>query len=455
MRLRLPQHGSLRGSDHSLSLAFGLALVAGFCLAKVVAIKLGPAGVGYQSAITSTAVISAGLAMAGVSSAVPLIAGSRPEASPRQLRRVVTRILLCTMPLSLLAGAWIAVRQLNQFDPEVLITGMVMASLGWVLTNTRLSLLSTFAGSTVTARHIMVAGVASASITAAVVLLGPSSALPLAVGVGALAGPLLAVSTVRWSIDSRDSTDIRESAGDSAVTAREVLAAGIHPFLGSLSALLALTALPIIVLSISSPETSGLFRAGYSLGTAIPTIAIATITNSFYPRFAVAFETEEESRAISQRSLRSTTSLVLPALIAISVLAPILLRVAFSPEFVVASGALVLICVASTVQVLANFAWFALFSAGKSRQCIVIQACAMLFLSAAVAAGAVTDNVSLVAVGYLLGWLLFLILIIRLANSELQDRNPLAMMTGRLSAAWITVILFALATAAAWSLWLG
>ena len=398
-------HDSVKPSATShrrnLQVAAALSLLASFLTGKVIALTLGPGGVGFQGAVVSTGSLTALLATWAVANNLPALAAARPTSSRNDFTRVLVRAsALAFLPSMALASALALPELLANYSMPVVATGLLLGSLASVLLTAQPTALSTFHSSGSAARYQLVGSVTSAASTIAAVLLLDASLLPSIVGGGLLLGQIVAsAATLRRG---------RSSSPSHPVPLMWFVRGSLPVYGSTVISGMAIGLSPLIVLTIAGPDTSGLLRAATALGSIPTTILMSSVALHFYPAVSRACARREPTRGLTRESIRSVVGRAAISSLLLAILAPWLLWIAFSKSFVGAAGALSLLAGAGVIRILTLHNAFLLLAQQRKRAYLVSEAVVSVVLIVGVICAATLGNLLAVAATVWVTYLLHL-----------------------------------------------
>jgi O-antigen/teichoic acid export membrane protein len=335
----------IRRPQTALQAASVASLAAAFLTGKLIAVILGPAGVGYQSALLSGGSLTALFATWGISNTLPALTAHRSESGEADFSRAIVKATSLALPMAfLLIGFAVLPQLVPPYDWPVAAGGLAIAALASVMLAIRPIALSVFVGSRAAALNQIVAAVVATLAIATGVLALPHSLLPVIIGGGLFLGQVAGWIATRsgrrtpsrrspvpvgWMI--RDSWPVFSSAAVSAA---------------------AMGAVPLIVLALSGAGDAGLFRASMSLGGLPASIILTSVSLHYYPKLAGLVKSGDESSEFTILSVRSVVGLACLGSSVLALFGPLLLWAAYSRQFLVAAGALAFIAAAGPITLL-------------------------------------------------------------------------------------------------------
>ena len=326
-----------------VGLGSAVSLIASVVAAKVLALAIGPDGVGrlgLTQSLLNIAVLMAGLGIAtGVVRALAVARVEGDAATEGAIRRASELILIVVG----IAGALILA---GLRDPlamvflgsasrsgDVLFVGLALVmtlmsgvEMGIVNGYQRLGILTfTTALSAVLAQAIMIGFVLVGGAPGIAPALFAAAAASLIL---AIAARLRAVGFVRVGVDAR-----RLRSASSAllrfglpVTASALVGAGAQ------------MAVPVLVLNQLGQGEVGLYRAAATVSVGYVSFTLAALVQDYYPRVAAA-KPDELLDLIEQR-MRLVMALAVPVILGMLALAPLVIRLLYTSSFAPATGVL-------------------------------------------------------------------------------------------------------------------
>lgn len=377
-------------------------------LSKIVAIRFGPDGVGYQGGFVSVVTVVAGFALLGTTSSLPTFHAASGGLSRHALRRVVAGVVLpaCMVSLPLLALLTVPAMA-PPFRLDALCVGAVLAFASSVWSPLSRTMLSIFDTPKQVAKQQVFFSVAAAAVGAVLVEVLGFEFLPLSLGMGLFVGQMAASALIRVT-----GTPQAERGSESLLpaSARSHLLRQTLPIFFSVAASqLAFSALPFIVLSIASGETAGLFRAALTWGILPFTLLSVALIYAFLPRLAAGISDRDKTISAMEDEASAVLRLGSLGSMILCFCAPILLMAAFTPEFVSASSALVLIAMGSLPRLLAAVNTTLLVAASQNGPMLGTEWTMALFVMVFCGFASLTDSAWLIAGAFLCSCVLGLV----------------------------------------------
>lgn len=442
-----------------LGTATGVSYAAGIVVTKLVAVRFGTDGVGYQGALMGLSALFASLALVGQLRYSQVWWADHEERGIGALFSVAYLGLLLTLPWFALAAALVALGAIQGLTSLwVLTTGVVLLVVGQALALLQPILMSTSLGAKVGARSATTAALASTLATSTLLWFTPLTALPVALGAGLVAGQALVLG---WNFAqvqgfTRSSmTDQDPRSGSMTQKLGETIAylrSGLPSYPGVVANALIWGGLPLVALAAFGAETSGLFRSAWSIATILPAVATAIQLNSYLPRLAKASGNPLKS---SHLNFQALTRVVIPAACAsaiISISAPALLHLLYSEQFVQASTSLGILSAAAVPRLLFSFNAMALMGHNRLRGYTVLEITSGVLLLLAVATSSLVGQLDALAVA------LFAATSLAFVASEFKVRadlgpgqSPTSALTGLTLATLLTSMLVSVGAAVAYA----
>jgi antigen flippase len=320
-----------------------VTILSGALKSKLIALLLGPGGIGLLGLLQSVMTTTATLTSAGLGgSAVREVAMARGAGDERRLAGLRRTLLVLGVLLGLLGGlALVLLREhlaLLVFDDPSM--AWMVACLGAGVTATTLSnvMIGWINGYRLIgaiARINLWSSLASLPLSCAAVWLWGTSGLVVV----ALAPPLIMLA-VSWRYSPREPLAAIPQRQDYLPIAGRLLRLGASIML---TALLTVTSQFVARLLISQRlglEAAGQFQAAWSISMLYVGFALGAMVSDYYPRLAeVTAEPERLTALINQQALL-LLYLLGPAFLLLYVGAPLLLRLLYSGDFGEAAGVL-------------------------------------------------------------------------------------------------------------------
>lgn len=348
----------LGGAKTSIVMSTGLSQLLGFAVGKIVAVRFGPDGVGYQGALQGAAVVAAGVILLGSNNSLPAFVSRESEISQRHLFGALLKITAVPFLVIVPLTCFLLVRILSPpFQVWVVWTGVAAAILAATLGPIWITMMAIFRGPGGVALQQTANAVVVTCFTTAACLILPLEYLPLVLGAGLLLGQISArVATAVWRPPRDANTEgvsgVRTTPAPGVAT--RLLKSSLGFFVSSSAGQFAYSAIPLAVFVLSTPDTGGLFRAALSVGIAAATLLGYAVTYHFYPLISPRIAAGVDVSGDVSPEVRSTIRVANLGAAAIAIGAPLILLVAYSAEFLEASSALALIAAATVPRILAQ-----------------------------------------------------------------------------------------------------
>jgi PST family polysaccharide transporter len=315
-------------------------VLIGIARTKIVAVLLGPAGVGLvgvYTAIVSAFSLAFGLGLDG--SGTRRIAAVRADSGEPAASKLEADILRAAVGLGSLGGVVLVIAWSFELlervgaghgplevllGVAVLVTIVGAAGLG-ILTGRR-DLPS------IARVHVIGGLLATASGVACIVLWGEAGVVPLVVlvALGPAAVSLWHLRGHAASLGDRLDRDSRRELLGLAKLGSALTVAGVASALSQVWA-------RAIVLDEMSIIAVGLFQAAWALSMTYVGVAMAGLTTDFYPRLSAGGSNAESRQRIVGRQLCDGLILTGPLLILIAAFAPLILSILYTSEFAAAA----------------------------------------------------------------------------------------------------------------------
>nr|WP_314444345.1 oligosaccharide flippase family protein [uncultured Sphingomonas sp.] len=343
---------------------------------KVVAVLLGPSGLGLVGLMLSLVQTAAALGGLGISNAaVREVAIKRSSGSEDELGVVRSAISLGTL-LAAAASALLLFLLRHPIAEHVLDRPDLAEVVGWMAPAVALSIITAAQTALLTGygRVSAVAGSgvlgAALSTAAGIVILlawGERAILPyvLAVPVGAaVAVHLLArrIPQVAWS---GFRTALRQS--------RWLVSIGAPMMLGTFVALTSQFVVRAVINAEADLHQLGLFQAALALSTTYVGVLLQSISSDFYPRLSAVID--DRDTAIRLINEQTETLLMLAGILVLGLLAlaPVALHLLYAEAFTEASGALRWLVLGNLIQIASWPLGFCLLAAARSRLYLLLE----------------------------------------------------------------------------------
>lgn len=385
-------------NGHLLTLSSGLSALIGLGYWMLTAWKYDPATVGRNYAAISMMMFLAALAQLDLSSAIVRFV---PSAGRHTMRLVACSYLVSgALAIAVSAGFLTVVHQVTPAidflrDSPLLAGGFVCATTAYTIFVLQDSVLT---GLRRTAWIPLENAVfACVKVTLVVILAATTPAYGIfASWMLSLVGAVLVISIVlfRWAIPSHQ----RRNNGHSTLpTPRLIVRFVAIDYIGALCSIAAITMLPILVINVKGPEQGAYFSLAWVIAFALHLLNINMGSS-------LVVETAEDQSELSPRCrqvLSHTGSLLVPAVLALILLAPYLLSI-FGQAYQSASGLLRLLALASLPHLLVSTAVSA--ARAQRRMAVVVGVLGSLSVLALTLSWFLVHAMGLSGVG--LAWLL-------------------------------------------------
>ena len=384
--------------------------------AKVVALLLGPEGIGLLGLYTAAQEIGAQAADAGLShSAVREVARQRQDAArAARLRRALA---IATVALAA-AGAlatWVCRVPLSQLltgsgahaaEVGLLAIGLFLT----VLFRWRQSLLSAYQRVGELSRGL-IAGTLAATLAGA--------GLVWAVGTqglvwAAIASP--ACGLIALSLCARPLPRAAPAPGPLAPHWATLVRLGISLMLIAQIALLTPMLIRIWLAREAGLGEAGLFQAAWVVSTHAMTVLLTSVAMDFYPRLSAATGDHPATGACLDRQFSVHLGLGGPVLLALTGLAPLVLEILYSAEFTAAAPLLQGLMIAGLARLVASPLETVLTAAGRPRAVLGAGAATLGVTLAGAHAGHPSMGLAAIGLAFAAGHLLHLAMLIGLAR---------------------------------------
>ena len=387
-----------------------LSLAASVGVAKVLAILIGPAGVGLFGVMQSLVGIAGmlvGLGVAtglvrGLSSAIAR--GDREEV--RGLRQAALLIVLGSGSVGLIllvvARDWVALTVLGDASrsgdvlfiaPAVVLTAVAGVELAIINGYHRLEAL--------TVGGVLGALAVSAATIALVAAAGEDGIAP-AILAGAAASLVISF-TVRAKtvgVSSRLSDPTRVAA-----VARSLLRFGGPYTASAIVGTGAQLLVPIIVLNQLGQTEAGHYRAASTIAVGYLAFLLTSFAQDYYPRIAAA--QPEELVALIEKRMRLVMALAVPVILATLALAPLAIRLLYSDEFLPASQVLEWQLVGDLLKLPAWALSFVILARGSSGRFFAVELLGGATLLVATLIGTATLGLAGAGIAYLVSYAVY------------------------------------------------
>lgn len=358
----------------------GIARIASVALlalrAKVIAVLLGPEGIGLLGLLTSLQEAGAQAADGGLShSAVRQIAQARARA--RRLARLMQAMRIAVVGLAVAAAlaVWTAraplARLMTGTHDHMMAFGILGAGIGLLMIyRYQQAVLSGF-------RRVRELAVLTTSATALSALGGVALVAALgmdglvwAVLLTPLAGAALAPLFLgRLPLSSSPALAWRAAAPHVQATFR----VGVGLMISALAVLLTPMILRVWLTRESGLDEAGLFQAALAISMQISGFVLAAAATEYYPRLSAAFADSAAVRRQANDQALLYLGLGAPAVLLLSSAAPWVLEVLYAPAFTAAAPLLQWLFLAVVIRLLVVPVETILMAGGHARQILLAQ----------------------------------------------------------------------------------
>lgn len=330
-------------------------VAAGIVRAKAVALLLGPAGFGLMGLYTSIANLAQSVAGMGVSgSGVRQIAAAVGSGETERIARTVTALRRCAILLGLagatalfLLSAPVSRVTFGSAEHTVPVALLSLAVLFRVVSDGQGALVQGLRRIPDLARIAIYGGLVGTGAGIALVwLLRERGVVPALV---AMAGASLLYSW--WYSRRAGVAAVALSRAEFAREASALLKLGFAFMTSGMLVMGAAYVVRLIILRHVGFEAAGLYQASWTIGGLYVGFVLQSMGADFYPRLtAVIRDRPQCNRIVNEQALVSLL-LAGPGVIATLILAPLVVTVFYSSEFVAAVDILRWICLGATLQV--------------------------------------------------------------------------------------------------------
>lgn len=318
--------------------ASAITIVISMVRMKLIALTIGPAGIGLMGVLMS--IMAAGASVGGMGLG---ISGVRQIAASQGAREIARRALwFATWPMSLVAGLtlWIA-----RYDIARFVTGNAGHSLAVGLTG--IGVVLTIAGASQSA---VIQGFQRIGDLAKTRILG--SLLSLLIGVPAVVfgGPLgivvavvaIPLGNVLAALPFRPKN---EAAGGSALHAlrnqwRPLFTVGAVVMASTSLGAASLVLIRAVIIDSQGLQTAGLYQAAYAVSAMNVALVLSAMGADYFPRLSSIEGDRHAANRLVNQQLRAAILLGAPILAALIALAPLVLQLFYSSAFAPATAML-------------------------------------------------------------------------------------------------------------------
>lgn len=333
------EHASFRRILTSTSIVGGataITIVVGVVRTKLIALAIGPAGMGLMGLLTSIMATAAAVGSMGLGfSGVRQIAAAGPDKS------VARRALwLATWPLALLAAlaVWIARHDIARFSgvSTAVAVAIGLTGIGAALTIIATSQLAVIQGLQRVgdlARARIYGAVASLLIGVPAVLLLGEAGIILAV-LAVPAGNVLAALPYRPAPEASTSHSPPRTLTDEW---RQLFSLGLVIMVTTSLSSASLVLIRKFIIQADGLEAAGLYQAAYAISAMNVALILSAMAADYFPRLSAIQADRPATAALVNQQLKAAILLGTPALLALVALAPLVLQLLYSKAFVEAS----------------------------------------------------------------------------------------------------------------------
>lgn len=318
--------------------ATAITIVIGVVRMKLIAITIGPEGIGLMGVLASIMAVGATVGGMGLGTS-----GVRQIAASEETRAIARRALwLATWPMALAAGLvlWIARGEIARF-----VTGNADHALGVGLTGIGV-VLTIAAGS----QMAVIQGSRRIGDLAKVRIFG--ALLSLLIGVPAViyGGPMgivlaviaIPLGNVMAALPFRPK---REPAGDRTRHMlrdqwRPLFTVGAVVMVSSSLGALSLVLIRAVIIDRQGLQAAGLYQAAYAISAMNVSLVLSAMAADYFPRLSAIEEDREAANRLVNQQLRAAILLGAPILAALVALAPLVLQLFYSSAFAPATAML-------------------------------------------------------------------------------------------------------------------
>jgi len=416
----LPPRGSSLGSVFSLGLLSSLLTALAAALrSKVVALALGPVGVGIAAEITQIATLATIPASFAAGPALVRAVASGDERQSHTAYDTAWTFALAAgalaLPVAALA-AWLTLPA-SWGVPVVALT---------TISSTSLALTSTggvMGRVLVAAKHMprfTAATIATTLVMVATTIAGTWSDGLRGYFWGGAAGALLSMGVWAYALEgSRSLARVVPRLGLHPQYVREVASLGGASLAGMLGSQVALYVVRTALGRFEGPAANGLFQACWSFDSIYLSTVLGSLGNFIFPRYAAAPERDALARELSSAA-RFVLMTIPPIVLAGLAVRPLILSLLYSKAFVPAEPLLALILCADIAKTVCWCQDGALLYRGKVRAYVSLQIVG--WGGFAVASGVLVKLFGLVGVG----WAYFGVYVLQVELSRWMLRRELA-----------------------------
>lgn len=349
-------YGQILRSSALMGGASAINIAVGIIRTKIMAIVLGPSGVGLAAAFAAIADLSRSLAEAGVTQGgVRQIADTAASGDHRRLRETAAVLQKTALGLGLVGAVslWLAAEPLARLTfgsdlhaESVALLGLAL--LFGVLTSARTALLQGLRRIADLARiSALGTGLGAVISIGFVVSLGERGIVPAIVG-SAAAGAVLAIWFSRKAGIALPSVPVKQFCH----LGLALLRLGLAFMASAVVTMAASYAVRIIVLRSEGLEGVGLFQTGWTLGGLYVGFILQAMSTDFYPRLVGAANEPAVMNRLVNEQMRMSMLLAGPGVVFTVAFAPLITVALYSEQFAGAVEVLRWVCIGMALRVI-------------------------------------------------------------------------------------------------------
>ncbi len=346
----------VRGNSVRIALATALATGSSYAVSKVVAVQMGPTGIGLLGAIMGSISLIASLSNLGIPTALPAIqqASLNYEGAAVLLRRSLVVVGLAVPLASLLLLTMGFEKHLSNAGDFLWLSLAGFVAVALLITA---SLDSMYCGGAAAATTTMKSAVASTSASCLLLLLIPGITILTAIGLGSLASLTLLIH--HWSsfLTRARQTRLKDSPTPRSPTHswRMISRLSLGIWAGSIGANIAWGAFPVVTLIVIGSADSGQLKAALSLSMLVFYVGSSWVINVTYPALSKSVGDIRIAREVTVNARNRVLLLLVPAGIGLQIFSPWILQLLYSDQFSQATllvGPLVVAAIIRTLTLL-------------------------------------------------------------------------------------------------------
>lgn len=349
-------YGQILRSSSIIGGAQGIKYIIGLVHTKLVAVLLGPSGVGLVGLYVSTVSLVGTFAGLGIdSSGVREVAEAHGSGDPRRVAQVIRTLRrICwltgllgwglTVALSYPLSRWIFGSPERAWALAVL-GGIILLT---TLTNGRSAIIQGTRKIGDLARMNVASALASTIVSLGLYAwLGERGIVPVLLITAAINLGLA------WWFSRRIGTvRVAQSWAATLANSKQLVGLGVAFMYGALMAALLGLIIRALILRNAGMDANGIFQACWSLSGLFAGFVIGAMASDFYPRLtAVAGDNQQVNRLVNEQ-IEIGVLLALPGLLGTLTFAPLLLHLFYSPEFLAGTALLPWMAVGVFAQVI-------------------------------------------------------------------------------------------------------